>query len=394
MDQAVKILGKHLSDMMKNIFIIMFNLTFTSIESRNMPKQHFLPLLIIALISSLVASRPAHAANYVVEDSNLEGWQFIIDGTVPYQFTDQYAATGLGSLQFGPIDGGNPINKFAIRAPYLNALASDFTLFSYDIFVHPMSARGSQYFYINVFVDSAANGVGTLAGTFDCRYDFATPAGLPVGVWDTRQFDASFTGWVSMGQPMGAGTCQTSINALPAGSRIMYININGGGSTAADAGFMGGIDNVVIASGGVIDVYDFELAAVVIGPGGTIITISRPRPLDNRINNLDGGSPIAAYNLAFETGQGLIIYEIDANSRGFEVLVVTPEEIAAINSLPASNTLIVETQTARLQISFWRLSSGEFQINVLQPDGKLYVLIFNALMSGGGGYDSYEYQPQ
>ena len=62
-----------------------------------------------------------------------------------------------------------------------------------------------------------------------------------------------------------------------------------------------------------------------------------------------------------------------------------------ISELPETNTLIAETTTDNLVIYFWRLSSGEFQINVIQPNGKMYVLIFTVLDTGGGGYTSFEY---
>jgi len=76
-----------------------------------------------------------------------------------------------------------------------------------------------------------------------------------------------------MGATGGVGTCPTPLDALPADSRIMYIQLNAGGSTAADSGFIGRFDNVAITSlRGLVDTYDFEAQANVPEPGTLVIT--------------------------------------------------------------------------------------------------------------------------
>lgn len=348
-------------------------------------------IVVLFLVSLLYVIQTVQAATLTVSPSALQGWQIIPDGTVPYTFTDTTGSIGTGSLQFGPIDGSNPVNQFILQAPYLNGLSSEFSSFAYDIYVDPLSTKGSQNFLVQVYVNSSANGPGTTLSGYDCRYDFATPAGLSTGTWHTRSFDANFTGWVSMSQPIGVGACQTSLNALPANSTIMFIRLNGGGSTVADEGLMGGFDNVVITTTSGSDTYDFETDPV-IDPAPTATSLSPVsvplHTLDDRINNLDAAAPVAVYGT--QNGQGLVIYEIDANGNGFAVLAVSPAEIAAVPFSPASNMLIAQTTTARLSISFWRLASGEFQLNVTQPNGKTYVLIFTELVAGGGSYTSQE----
>lgn len=128
------------------------------------------------------------------------------------------------------------------------------------------------------------------------------------------------------------------------------------------------------------------------GAPGSVFSALQPFTFaDGRINNRDTAAPIAAYGLDTDGGTGLAVYEI-VGSSGVSVLLVSADAIAAVPEFPDSNTLIAQTSTENLVIYFWRLTSGEFQINVIQPNGKMYVLIFKALLNGGAGYRSFEYE--
>ena len=204
------------------------------------------------------------AGTVVVTPSNLNGWQIIPDGTVPYAFVQGPAALGSGSLQFGPIAVTPAANKFIMYSPY-SGLASALTSFSYQFFIDPASvdgAAGAQNFYVNVYVDDSSNGIGTFAGGtgfYDCRYDSVPSSGLVNG-WTTNSFNQSST-WTNIGDR--TGSCPATLAGLAAGSTVRFVALNGGQSTSTDAGLKGGYDNVVITVGADTTTYDFEPA---VGP--------------------------------------------------------------------------------------------------------------------------------
>lgn len=105
---------------------------------------------------------------------------------------------------------------------------------------------------------------------------------------------------------------------------------------------------------------------------------------DDRINNNDPGSPVAAYGHDFEDGHGLVVYTPFHQL----ALAVTASQIAAVPECPAENTMIAEN--AEMNVRLYRLSSCEFQLMAPALDGvKTYVLIFDILYSHNG-YTSYE----
>jgi FIMAH domain len=216
--------------------------------------KRFFALILLASFSVLLllASFTVLASTTVtVTPSNLNGWAIAPDGTVPVNFTTSTATIGSGSLQFGPIDGGVGANKFIMAAPASGMLLSDFSSFSYDFLV---SALNASHFYINVYVDSSANGLGTTASWYDCRYDYV-PSGA-LGVWNTAGFNSGYTGWVNIANPLGS--CPSSLSANAAGSVIMFLVVNGGQSNSSDAGLAGGFDNIIITTSSGATIYDFE----------------------------------------------------------------------------------------------------------------------------------------
>ncbi|MGQ9888124.1 MAG: hypothetical protein ACUVSX_06475 [Aggregatilineales bacterium] len=343
---------------------------------------------LVALVLGAAVVHTALAASATVTPTNLQGWQIVPNGTVPIKF-DTGPGTppaGSGSLQFGPIDGSNPINKFIMIAPVTGLPVSGFASLSYSFYVDSASPVGVEHMYVNVYVDSAANGLGITATWYDCRYDFV-PSG-PKGFWNNASFNSVFTGWNQIANALGS--CPTSLGALAPGSVIMFFAFNGGQSNASDAGLAGAFDNVTVTTSG-STTWDFEPQTTSKGkdaPTGLL-------PLgDDRINNYDHGAPVAAY--PHDSGRderGLIVYGINNDDgRGFLAMVVTPEEIAAAPAKPAQNTRLAEGEVAGLKMSFWRLESGLFQLNVIRPSGKTYVLIFKDLIPGGGGYTSFEFE--
>jgi hypothetical protein len=95
---------------------------------------------------------------------------------------------------------------------------------------------------------------------------------------------------------------------------------------------------------------------------------------DGRLNSGDLAAPVIVYP---DGDGGVKFYMLDENGDGQMVLHVTAEQIAAIASPPAANTLIAEGAG----IAFYRLATGEFQVNMGE-----YVVIFDALDAGAGFY--------
>ena len=192
----------------------------------------------------------------VVKSNDLQGWQIIPDGTVPYAFVAGPASIGSGSLQFGPIAAAPGANKFIAVAP-VTGLVADLTSFSYDFYIDAASPGGvgdANHFYLNIYVDSAANGIGTVATFYDCRYDSVPSVGA-VGAWSTHTVTQGST-WTNVASPLAG--CPSTLGALPPGSKILFVVLNGGQSNSSDAGLQGGYDKVVVTSPSGATTYDFE----------------------------------------------------------------------------------------------------------------------------------------
>jgi len=239
----------------------------------NRPKS-----LRLFLLVALVALAIPVTAQTVVTPSNLGGWVILPDGTVPVTWSLATAAIGSGSLQFGPIDGAVAANKFIMFAPY-NGLASDLTNISYAYYIDAASLVGGQNFYVNVYVDSSANGIGTTASFYDCRYDYV-PASNTFGAWNTGSIAAGGA-WTGVGNPLGS--CPATLAGMPAGSVVQRVVFNGGQSTASDAGLLGGFDNVAFTTPAGVTTYDFE-------PDAVDIQISQAESADPVLPGSGGGN--------------------------------------------------------------------------------------------------------
>lgn len=114
----------------------------------------------------------------------------------------------------------------------------------------------------------------------------------------------------------------------------------------------------------------------------SITTYPCPVFFDGRINNCDTGNKIVIYGHDYETGRGLLITDTEGNN----LLLVSPEQIAAVAECPDTNTLIASGGG----VSVYRLArTCEFQVNAAAADGKTYVVIFNELYADTG-YSSHE----
>jgi hypothetical protein len=233
------------------------------------------------VIVFLVASGIVYAAPVTVTSGNTQGWRIIPDGTVPIIWSDSLASTGTGSIQFGPISGADPANKFIMEAPYIG-LASSFGI-SYDYFVGTLNA---SHFYLNIYID---DGDPATNNWFDCRYDFV-PSG-PSGNWNTFSITGA-TIPTNVTARNGA-TCDPTLGTLGANYNIFNVAINGGQSNATDAGLEGAFDNVIITTATGTDTYDFEP----ISPDGVAEIVIPAVPSLNDWNATAGESRAEAYGM-------------------------------------------------------------------------------------------------
>ncbi|MCE9622019.1 MAG: hypothetical protein K8R99_06735 [Actinomycetia bacterium] len=218
-----------------------------------------------------ITTKTDTAASVVVKAANLHDW--IVDTTVlgnpavPFAFNGpDDTGSGTSSFRFGPIAAPNG-SKLEMQPPLINSLVSEFGGMQYEFqVITPVAGTSANHFYTNVYVDSAANGIGLFGpsaaatgdGFYDCRYSFV-PSSSVAG-WNTFSFD----NWTVAVNPTNripgfAGGCgATTIGGATLGSKIEFFRINGGDTSPSDNGLEGAYDRVVLRSGGVATTYDFE----------------------------------------------------------------------------------------------------------------------------------------
>ncbi|QFU76832.1 hypothetical protein EY643_14895 [Halioglobus maricola] len=211
-----------------------------------------------ACVAATLFSLSATAQTTVVDPDNLGDWLIFPTGPVPVEFNTDQASTGAGSLAFGPVSS-TPEDKFLMAPPYGTAdfiaaggpdpLLSEFVSFVYDFYP---SAGSADNFYLNVYVD--IDGDGPAVSFYDCRYDYV-PSGT-TGAWNTFTVNTATAPTLVTAQ--GGSTCPADLGGAGVNDVILYMVMNGGQSTAADAGLTGSWDNVQLTVGGTTTTWDFE----------------------------------------------------------------------------------------------------------------------------------------
>jgi hypothetical protein len=307
--------------------------------------RHFLIFVVLIICVSI-----AQAATLVVNAGNSQGWILDPNGAaLPptfFGFTTDYASIGTGSYKVILSDTNSKIRM----SPPLSITAGSPNLLSisWDNYVDPASPKVLG-FYVNVYVDRAANGIGTFSNVFyDCRFDFQ--GGASAGTWQPNNILGS-----TVAVNVGGSSCpgiNTLDNAALAGDSVLFVVFNAGdqSSSYGDSAtpgveYIGAIDNVVIKG----TTYDFDAGS---GANGQPIIYFT----DGRLNpHLQ--APAIVYCFTY----GIQIYEVRwlERARGQIMLFATEEDIAAVPEFPEENTLIKQNGIARL----YRLTSGEFQLN-------------------------------
>ena len=132
---------------------------------------------IISGVAAVAFAAAASAATLTVRVSvNGEGgWGLNADpaNVTPYEFTDQEASIGVGSLHILPITNmvNGDADKFTAGL-LMGDLVADINAVSYDFMVEGAVDNAHQHFYLNVYT-----AYETQLNWYDCRFDYVPLTG-------------------------------------------------------------------------------------------------------------------------------------------------------------------------------------------------------------------------
>ena len=147
---------------------------------------------VVAVTTLAVGPTVSAATNTVTVTGNTSagenqpGWLFNRDvtTTTPYEFNDDAASVGAGSLYVKPI-GANPSDKF-IGEYFANAFIADVDSLSYDFQIgNGGTVADADQFYLNVYANFGESADNKF---YDCRYNVVPTVGT-VGSFTTVTFD-------------------------------------------------------------------------------------------------------------------------------------------------------------------------------------------------------------
>lgn len=185
---------------------------------------------------------------------NQLGWMFNRDASTstPFEFTEDDASTGDGSIYIKPI-GSNPSDKFIAEYFYLDEIEHVNSI-SYD-FKTANNADADQ-FYLNLYVNDGNDP----AEFYDCRYNIVPTSLSPNGVtgFTTFTYDLNTPAYSVTPRNTASIACPIVPADLAAGAVLRAIAINVGDTNANDQGLEGYLDKVVIDTDPFVTTYDFE----------------------------------------------------------------------------------------------------------------------------------------
>lgn len=212
----------------------------------------------IAALALVPVSVAQAATNVVVTPDDLQGWAV---SPAPNATTTAFLAgpstSGTGAVRFGPIEATPAASKFIISRAVALPTASLGGI-SVDYYIDPAATnKAPEQYYVNVYVDSAQDTTPP-ANFYECRYDYVATMGGDG--WHPLSLTRSTT--ATTVTPREGLTCGDSLDDLPAGGTVFLVSLNGGDTSASDAGIAGGFDTVRFDSAGETTTYDFEPAPV------------------------------------------------------------------------------------------------------------------------------------
>lgn len=217
----------------------------------------------LLLSVSFAGTTVAATTNVIVTPSNDHGWIIPLPDNPPVAYGyngPSDSAGGNGSLDVGPITAPSQ-SKLELQPPEVGEKVAAFGGLSYEFRVLAPAAVGTSanQFYTNVYVDSAANGLGffgsggSSSGFYDCRYSFVAASGG--AGWTAFSFNG---GTAHDGLNARHPSCQATLGGFTDASVIEFFRINVGDTSANDNGLEGALDLVSITFGAGTTVYDFE----------------------------------------------------------------------------------------------------------------------------------------
>lgn len=220
----------------------------------------------LALTLVFSYSLSALAATTVVVNGNTAtgenqpGWLFNRDlsTATPYEFNDDEASIGAGSLYVLPI-GATASDKF-IAENFLNTPIADIDSISYDFQIGAGGdANDEEQFYMNVYANFAESADDKF---YDCRYNVVPTVGS-TGDFTTVVFDPTEEYPVATrgGASASPHTCPASpadMDDFGAGSNVRAFALNVGDTSTSDVGLDGHLDNVVVNLDSGTTIYDFD----------------------------------------------------------------------------------------------------------------------------------------
>lgn len=236
-------------------------------------------------LSSSIVSGEHDSVEIDVNDNtsageNQLGWMFNRDTTTatPFQFNDDAASVGTGSLYVLPIGTTTPADKFIGELFLLDKIA-DIDRISYDFKIAAPSADVEEHFYMSVYANF---GVSSSTKFYDCRYNVIPTAGSLAGfttvTFDPTQSYAVTTRGGAQASPFTCPSNPAGMNALSSGSTIRAIALNVGDTSASDADVSGYLDNVKVVTKDGIDThtttYDFEPIPLAVVEDTIVVTNS------------------------------------------------------------------------------------------------------------------------
>lgn len=103
---------------------------------------------------------------------------------------------------------------------------------------------------------------------------------------------------------------------------------------------------------------------------------------DNRANTGVGDVHAVIYGASDQDGNPAVhIYCVDDNSNGYFAFEVTVDDLKPYPDQPATYIEIKRTDSCRVPVAFYLLTSGEYQVNIgPDQDGKVFEIIFTGLI--------------
>jgi hypothetical protein len=220
-----------------------------------------LPILTFAPMVRAAASTVVVSGN-TSSGENQPGWMFNRDSTAPYEFNEDQASIGEGSLYVKPI-GSTPSEKF-VAENFINTPIAGIDSISYDFQIGDGgSASQANQFYMNVYANFGSSPDDKF---YDCRYNVVPTVGSTTD-FTTVTFDPTqaYDVTTRSSSPFACPAVPADMDLSDPGSTIRAFALNVGDSSASDAGVSGYLDKVVVTSAnGDVVTYDFEQTPTVL----------------------------------------------------------------------------------------------------------------------------------